>query len=131
MISQGRSINITLLFSLGRYAQVIDAYLDGLDAFAAAGGDLTSVHSVASFFVSRVDTEVDRRLDAIATEASRALRGRAAVAQAKLAYRLFQERFSGDRWNQLTALGAHVQRPCGHRHRRRTPPTQTRSTSTT
>ena len=111
MISEGRSINITLIFSLGRYAQVIDAYLDGLDAFAAAGGDLTSVHSVASFFVSRVDTEVDRRLDAIATEASRALRGRAAVAQAKLAYRLFQERFSGDRWNQLAALGAHVQRP--------------------
>jgi len=111
MISEGRSINITLIFSLGRYAEVIDAYLDGLDAFAAAGGNLATVHSVASFFVSRVDTEVDHRLDAIVTPDAHALRGRAAVAQAKLAYQLFGERFSGERWERLAALGAHVQRP--------------------
>jgi transaldolase len=111
MTSEGRSINITLIFSLGRYGEVIDAYVGGLEAFAAAGGNPASVHSVASFFVSRVDTEVDRRLDAIATGEARNLRGRAAVAQAKLAYQLFHERFSGDRWSHLAALGAHVQRP--------------------
>jgi transaldolase len=110
MISEGRSINITLIFSLGRYAEVIDAYLDGLETFAAVGGDLSSVHSVASFFVSRVDTEVDHRLDAIATEAARALRGGAAIAQAKLAYQLFGERFSGDRWARLANRGGRVQR---------------------
>ncbi len=109
MISEGRSINITLIFSLARYAEVIDAYLDGLERFAATGGDPGSVQSVASFFVSRVDTEVDHRLDADAYD--RDLRGRAAVAQAKLAYELFRARFSGDRWDRLAALGAHVQRP--------------------
>ena len=111
MISEGHSINITLIFSLGRYVEVIDAYLAGLEAFAATGGDLTTVHSVASFFVSRVDTEVDHRLDALATEEVRGLKGKAAVAQAKLAYELFRERFSGERWNDLVALGARVQRP--------------------
>lgn len=112
MISEGRSINITLIFSLGRYAEVIDAYLDGLETFAAAGGgDLATVHSVASFFVSRVDTEVDGRLDALVTERVRDLRGHAAVAQATLAYQLFRDRFSGDRWERLATLGAHVQRP--------------------
>ena len=111
MIAEGRSINITLIFSLARHAEVIDAYLTGLEAFAAAGGDLSTVHSVASFFVSRVDTEVDRRLDAIASAAAAALRGRAAVAQAKLAYQLFRDRFSGERWERLAALGAHPQRP--------------------
>lgn len=111
MISEGRSINITLIFSLERYAEVIDAYLDGLEAFAITGGDLATVRSVASFFVRGVDTEVDQRLDRIALDAARDLRGRAAVAQAKLACQLFRNRFSGDRWEHLAALGAHVQRP--------------------
>jgi transaldolase len=111
MIAEGRSINITLIFSLARYAEVIDAYLTGLETFAERGGDLTSVHSVASFFVSRVDTEVDRRLEVIGTGDALALRGQAAVAQAKLAYRLFGDRFAGERWERLAAQGAHVQRP--------------------
>jgi transaldolase len=108
MISEGRSINITLIFSLDRYAEVIEAYLSGLEAYA---GDLSRVHSVASFFVSRVDTEVDKRLDAIGSQEALALRGQAAVAQAKLAYRLFQERFSGPRWDELASRGASFQRP--------------------
>jgi transaldolase len=114
MIAEGRSINITLIFGLERYADVIEAYLAGLEA---REGDLAGVHSVASFFVSRVDTEVDRRLDALvgadtalAREAAE-LKGRAAVAQAKLAYQLFLERFSGERWQRLRARGARVQRP--------------------
>jgi transaldolase len=111
MIAEGRSINVTLIFSLSRYAEVIDAYLDGLEACAAAGGDLGSVRSVASFFVSRVDTEVDRRLADGGRGDARSLRGRAAVAQAKLAYGLFRTRFSGDRWDRLAARGAHLQRP--------------------
>ncbi|HET7522978.1 MAG TPA: transaldolase [Acidimicrobiales bacterium] len=110
MISEGRNINITLIFSLERYAQVVEAYLSGLEELAAGGGDPSKVHSVASFFVSRVDTEVDRRLDR-AGEAASALAGKAAVAQAKIAYRLFQERFSGDRWEALKAKGANLQRP--------------------
>jgi transaldolase len=111
MIAEGRSINITLIFSVARYAEVIEAYLAGLETLARRGGDLASVRSVASFFVSRVDTEVDRRLDAVATSDALALRGQAAVAQAKLAYRLFQDRFSGPRWQALAARGAQVQRP--------------------
>jgi transaldolase len=111
MIAEGRSINITLVFSLARYAEVIDAYLSGLETLAQRGGDLTPVHSVASFFVSRVDTEVDRRLDAIGTSEALALRGQTAVAQARLAYRLFRECFAGERWERLAAQGAHVQRP--------------------
>ena len=87
----------------------MEAYLSGLEAFAPAGGDLRTVHSVASFFVSRVDTEVDRRLEKAGADPS--LAGRAAVAQAKLAYRLFQEKFSGPRWEALAGAGAHVQRP--------------------
>jgi transaldolase len=117
MIADGRSINITLIFSLPRYEQVIEAYLSGLETLAGRGGELSAVHSVASFFVSRVDTEVDRRLDTIAGEASGtageaiALRGRAAVAQARLAYQLFRERFAGERWERLAAQGARPQRP--------------------
>jgi transaldolase len=111
MIAEGRSINITLIFSLTRYAEVIEAYLSGLEAFTAGGGDPARVHSVASFFVSRVDTEVDQRLEAIGTDEALELRGQAAVAQAKLAYRLFTERFSGPRWQRLARLGAHLQRP--------------------
>lgn len=108
MIAEGHSINVTLIFGLDRYAEVIDAYLAGLEA---REGDLSGIHSVASFFVSRVDTEVDARLDKIGTEDALALRGTAAVAQAQVAYRLFTERFSGSRWEALAARGANVQRP--------------------
>jgi transaldolase len=107
-LSGGQNINITLLFSLERYDDVIEAYLSGLEAY---DGDLRTVHSVASFFVSRVDTEVDQRLEAIGTEEALALRGQAAIAQAKLAYRLFRRRFTGPRWDTLVARGARVQRP--------------------
>ena len=109
MISEGRNINVTLIFSLTRYDAVMDAYISGLEELAGAGGDLGSVHSVASFFVSRVDTEVDRRLEKAG--ADQALLGRAAVAQAKVAYSLFREKFSGPRWEALAAAGANVQRP--------------------
>jgi transaldolase len=105
--SEGLSINITLLFGLDRYEQVIEAWLQGLEAY---DGDLARVHSVASFFVSRVDTEVDRRLQAVGSPEALALQGTAAVAQAKLAYRLFRERFAGARWERLAARGAHPQR---------------------
>ena len=108
MIAEGRSINVTLIFSLDRYADVIEAYLSGLEQ---CEGDLSRVHSVASFFVSRVDTEVDRRLQKIGTEEALALRGKAAVAQAKLAYELFTTRFRGERWDALSDQGARVQRP--------------------
>ncbi|MGH9063342.1 MAG: transaldolase [Acidimicrobiales bacterium] len=136
MIAEGRSINVTLIFSLERYAEVIEAYLGGLEDLSEdPGADLGKVASVASFFVSRVDTEVDRRLERLAGgsgEADRAdragstgaggsagsggspplaLRGKAAVAQAKLAYRLFRDSFSGPRWEALAARGAKVQRP--------------------
>ncbi len=110
MIAEGRNINITLVFSLGRYAEVVDAYLDGLETFADAGGDLATVRSVASFFVSRVDTEVDQGLEPTSSD-GRELRGQAAIAQAQLAYQLFRERFAGGRWARLAARGAHVQRP--------------------
>ena len=110
MIAEGRNINVTLIFSIDRYGEVIEAYISGLERFAASGGDLGSVHSVASFFVSRVDTEVDRRLQRAGKETPE-LAGKAAVAQAKLAYQLFLERFSGPRWEALAAKGAHRQRP--------------------
>jgi transaldolase len=111
MITEGRNINVTLIFSLERYDAVIEAYISGLEAYAATGGDVSRVHSVASFFISRVDTEVDRRLEASGTDKLDQLRGKAAVAQAKLAYKLFQDRFSGPRWDALAAKGAHPQRP--------------------
>ena len=111
MTAEGRSINITLIFSLSRYHQVIEAYLSGLEEYADAGGDVSAVHSVASFFVSRVDSEVDRRLETIGTPEALALRGRAAVAQAQLAYQLFGDQFAGTRWTELAARGAHRQRP--------------------
>jgi transaldolase len=110
MISEGRNINVTLIFSLSRYAEVIEAYLSGLEAFVAGGGDAAKVHSVASFFVSRVDTEVDRRLEKLGDKGA-AMAGKAAVAQAKLANQLFGEQFSGQRWDALKAAGAHRQRP--------------------
>jgi transaldolase len=111
LIAEGRSINITLIFSLTRYGQIIEAYLSGLESRIARGGNPSSVHSVASFFVSRVDTEVDRRLSAIGTDEALSLSGQAARAQAKLAYQLFRERFSGPRWQRLAGFGAHLQRP--------------------
>lgn len=110
MISEGRNTNVTLIFSLDRYDEVIEAYLTGLEAWVGGGGDPTQVHSVASFFVSRVDTEIDRRLDKLGGE-GRALAGKAAVAQAKLAYQHFEKAFSGDRWAAVRAQGAHRQRP--------------------
>jgi transaldolase len=108
MTAEGRNINITLIFSLERYEEVIEAYMSGLEART---GDLDSVNSVASFFVSRVDTDVDRRLETIGTPEALALRGKAAIAQAKLAFQMFQRRFSGPRWEKLAARGARVQRP--------------------
>jgi transaldolase len=111
MIGEGRNTNITLIFSLTRYEQVIEAYLSGLESLVGSGGDPSTVHSVASFFVSRVDTEVDRRLEALGSDAALALRGRAGIAQAKVAYQRFRERFGGERWERLAARGAHLQRP--------------------
>ena len=108
MIAEGRSINVTLIFGLDRYGEVIESYLAGLED---CDGDLGAVSSVASFFVSRLDTEVDRRLEAIGTDAALVLRGKAAVAQAQCAYQLFLDRFSGPRWEALEARGARVQRP--------------------
>ena len=112
MIAEGRSINVTLIFSLERYADVIEAYIAGLERLLASGtSDLSGVASVASFFISRVDTETDRRLAALGTSDSLALQGRTAVAQGVLAYHLFGERFSGPRWARLARHGARVQRP--------------------
>lgn len=105
-IASGLNVNVTLIFSLTRYGEVIEAYQRGLERLVAAGGDPGRVASVASFFVSRVDTETDRRLPE-----GHPLRGRAAVANARLAYRLFQERFTGPRWDRLAGAGARVQRP--------------------
>jgi transaldolase len=111
MTAEGRSINVTLIFSISRYNDVIEAYLRGLESAAAAGRDLGSVHSVASFFVSRVDVEVDARLEVLDAVDATALQGCAAIAQAKLAYEQFCEHFAGERWDRLAALGANLQRP--------------------
>jgi len=108
LISEGHSINVTLIFGTDRYDEVIEAYIAGLEEY---DGDLSQVASVASFFVSRVDTEVDRQLDAIGSVEALALRGKTAVAQAQTAYRLFQQRFSDERWQALADRGARVQRP--------------------
>ena len=108
MIARGRNINVTLIFSLERYAEVADAYIRGLERLVEAGGDPTRVASVASFFVSRVDTEADKRLDAIGGHDH--LKGRLAVANAKLAYQRYKEIFSGARWDALAAKGGSPQR---------------------
>ncbi len=108
MTAEGRSVNVTLLFSLSRYADVIEAYLCGLEE---CEGDLSTVSGVASFFISRTDTEVDRRLEAIGTPEALALRGQTAVAQGQVAYQIFKQKFSGPRWEALSARGARVQRP--------------------
>ena len=110
-LAEGISVNVTLIFSLERYGQVIDAFMAGLEQAVAAGLDISNLASVASFFVSRVDTEVDSRLDKIGTPEAAALRGKAAIANARLAYELYEERISTPRWQALREAGAKVQRP--------------------
>ena len=109
--SQGISVNVTLIFGIERYRGVMDAYLTGLEQARDGGLDLSKIHSVASFFVSRVDTEVDPRLEAIGTEEALALRGQAALANARLAYAPYEEVLASDRWRNLAAAGANPQRP--------------------
>ena len=104
-IAEGISVNVTLIFSLERYNAVIDAYVEGLEKADAAGHDLSHIASVASFFVSRVDTEVDQRLDKIGTDEAKALKGTAAIANARLAYELYEQRIDTDRWRALAAKG--------------------------
>jgi transaldolase len=118
LIAEGINVNVTLLFAIEAHARVIDAFIAGLEDRLAAGQPIDHVASVASFFVSRVDTEIDKRLNIMAAEAPvgerghlQSLRGRAAIANARLAYRLFTKRFSGERWERLAARGAMVQRP--------------------
>lgn len=111
VIAQGISVNVTLIFGTQRYREVMDAYLTGLEQARDAGLDLSTIRSVASFFVSRVDTEIDARLDAIGTDEATALKGKAAVANARIAYGAFQEVVASDRWAALAAAGANPQRP--------------------
>jgi transaldolase len=108
LVAAGRNVNVTLIFGLERYAAVHEAYISGLEA---RDGDLSGITSVASFFVSRVDTEVDRRLEAIDTPEALALRGKAAVAQAQIAYEMFRRELSSPRWDKLVERGARPQRP--------------------
>ncbi|WP_346539477.1 transaldolase [Micromonospora sp. DPT] len=110
-LAQGISVNVTLIFGLDRYSQVMEAFLAGLEQAKANGHDLSKIGSVASFFVSRVDTEVDKRLEKIGSDAAKALRGKAAVANARLAYERYGKVFSSDRWQALADAGAHPQRP--------------------
>jgi transaldolase len=110
-LAEGISVNVTLIFSLQRYGDVIDAYMSGLEQAAANGHDIAKIASVASFFVSRVDTEVDKRLDKLATPEAQALKGKAAVANARLAYELYEQKLDTPRWQALKAKGAKVQRP--------------------
>ncbi|SJN24862.1 Transaldolase [Microbacterium esteraromaticum] len=110
-IAAGISVNVTLIFSLERYAEVIDAYLTGLEKAQAAGIDLSTIQSVASFFVSRVDTETDKRLAAIGTDEALALKSKAGLANARLAYELYEKTFAGDRAKGLLDAGANLQRP--------------------
>lgn len=111
VLAQGISVNVTLIFSLDRYRAVIEAYLTGLEEAATNGLDLDRIRSVASFFVSRVDTDIDSRLTAIGTKNALALRGQAGLANARLAYNVFQNAFGGDRFARLAYAGAHKQRP--------------------
>jgi transaldolase len=110
-LAEGISINVTLIFSLARYDAVMDAFLSGLERGRQAGRDLSSIRSVASFFVSRVDTEIDSRLDKIGTSEAAGMRGRAAIANARLAYKHYERVFSSPRWTALHAAGASPQRP--------------------
>ena len=111
VIAEGISVNVTLIFSLERYRAVMNAYLEGLEKAHANGRDLSRLESVASFFVSRVDTEIDKRLDAIGTEQAKAMRGKAGLANARLAYQAYEEVFSTPRWKNLADEGANPQRP--------------------
>ncbi|MFE9863956.1 transaldolase [Streptomyces sp. NPDC005506] len=111
VIGKGISVNVTLIFSLERYREVMDAYLAGLEKAQAAGIDLATVHSVASFFVSRVDSEIDKRLAKAGTDEALALRGRAALANARLAYEAYEAVFAADRWTALATASANKQRP--------------------
>jgi transaldolase len=110
-LAEGININVTLIFSRQRYGMVMDAFLDGVEQARAAGRDLTRLASVASFFVSRVDTEIDHRLDAIGTPEAKALRGLAAIANARLAFRAYENVFTSSRWHALAEVGARPQRP--------------------
>jgi transaldolase len=111
VIGLGISVNVTLIFSLERYREVMDAYLAGLEKAAANGIDLAGIHSVASFFVSRVDSEIDKRLTVLGTEEALALKGKAALANARLAYEAYEEVFAGERWTALAGAKANKQRP--------------------
>ena len=111
VIAEGISVNVTLIFSLERYGAVIDAYLDGLEQAKSSGHDISQIHSVASFFVSRVDSEIDKRLKAIGSTEAESLLGEAAIANARLAYQLYEQKFTGDRWEALAGAGANKQRP--------------------
>jgi len=110
-VAHGKNINVTLIFSLLRYREVVEAYLRGLERLVARGGDPKGVHSVASFFVSRVDSEADKRLEAIGSKEALALRGKLAIANARLAYEHYEQAFSGGRWEFLAGKGANTQRP--------------------
>lgn len=110
-LGEGISVNVTLIFSPKRYVAVMDAWLSGLERARASGHDLAKIESVASFFVSRVDTAVDKRLDAIGSDAAAALRGKAAIANARLAFAQYQKAMASPRWQALAAAGAHPQRP--------------------
>lgn len=110
-IGAGISVNVTLIFSLSRHREVINAYLTGLEQARVAGHDLSAIHSVASFFVSRVDTEIDKRLDALGTADATALKSKAGIANARLAYQVYEQEFASERSAVLLAAGANKQRP--------------------
>ena len=110
VIAKGRSINVTLIFSLRRYAEVAESYVRGLERLVAEGGDPRKVASVASFFVSRIDTEADRRLEEVGRRGGASARGKLAIANAKLAYSHYQQAFAGPRWEYLAGKGATPQR---------------------
>ena len=110
-LAAGISVNVTLIFSLERYREVINAYMVGIEQAKENGHDLSTIHSVASFFVSRVDAEIDKRLDGIGTDEATALKGKAGLANARLAYQVFEEQFATERWQVLAAAGANAQRP--------------------
>jgi transaldolase len=110
-LAEGISVNVTLIFSLDRYKAVADAFLTGVEKAIDNGHDVTKLGSVASFFVSRVDTEVDKRLDAIGTDQAKALKGKAAIANARLAFEVYEEIFATDRWREIETVGAKPQRP--------------------
>ena len=111
VIAAGISVNVTLIFSLDRYEKVIEAFQEGIEIARSNGKDLSKIHSVASFFVSRVDTEIDKRLDAIGTSDAISLKSKAALANARLAYEVFEKKFSTDAWSKLAEAGANKQRP--------------------